>query len=85
MNWLSLELFPKHEEPSHYFEFGEVKIGFMILSWYDNGESESRGIWRIKCIKLWMNQSCFSIGFLSQNSFGSSLHFVGIRVFIVGL
>ena len=38
--------------------------------------------------KLWMNQSCFSIGFLSQNSLKRlslySLHFMGIRVFIVG-
>ena len=34
-----------------------------------------------------MNQSYFSLGFLSQILFGSSLsslHFVGIRVFIVG-
>ena len=26
-----------------------------------------------------MNQSCFSLGFLSQKSLESSLHFVGIR------
>ena len=24
--------------------------------------------WRIKCIRLWMNQSCFSLRFLCQNS-----------------
>ena len=29
---------------------------------------------------MWINQSCFSLGFLSR----SSLYFVGIRVFIVG-
>ena len=29
--------------------------------------------------RLWVNQSCFSLRFLSQNSSGSSLHFVGIR------
>ena len=33
-----------------------------------NGEVESRGIWRIKGWRLWMSQSCFSLGFLSQNS-----------------
>ena len=26
MNWFSLELLPKHQEPSHYSEFGEVRI-----------------------------------------------------------
>ena len=26
------------------------------------------GIWRIKGRRLWMSQSCFSLGFLSQNS-----------------
>ena len=31
-------------------------------------EDESWGIWGIKCIRLWMNQSYFSLGFLSQNS-----------------
>ena len=31
-----------------------------------------------------MSQSCCSLGFLSQNSLDSSLHFMGIRVFIVG-
>ena len=39
---------------------------------------------RIKDIRLWMSQSCCSLGFLSQNSLDSSLHFMGIRVFIVG-
>ena len=35
---------------------------------YVNGESESRGIWKIKSIRLWMSQSWFSLGFFSQNS-----------------
>ena len=34
---------------------------------YVNGEGESRGIWRIKGLRLWMSQSYFSSGFLSQN------------------
>ena len=29
--------------------------------------------------RLWISQSCFSLGFLSQNSLGSSLYFVGIK------
>ena len=41
---------------------------------------------------MWISQSCFFLRFLSQNSLyfslkifsGSSLHFVGIRIFIVG-
>jgi len=33
MNWFSLELLLKHQEPSHYSEFGEVKIWFIIFSW----------------------------------------------------
>ena len=44
---------------------------------YGNGEGESKGIWRIKCIRLWTNQSCFSLEFLSRRS----LHFVGMKVF----
>ncbi|KAM3697165.1 hypothetical protein ACJW31_06G091300 [Castanea mollissima] len=43
-------------------------------------QGESREIWRIKCIRLWMNQSCFSLKILS----GSSLHFMSIKVFIEG-
>ena len=45
---------------------------------------DSRGIWKIKCIRLWMNQSCYSQGvYLSKFSL-ETLHFMGIRVFIVG-
>ena len=29
--------------------------------------------------RLWISQSCFSLGFLSQNSLRSSLYFIGIR------
>ena len=31
-----------------------------------------------------MNQSCCFLGFICQILSGSSLHFVGIRIFIVG-
>ena len=58
----------QHQEPSHYSGFGEIRIWFIIFSWVWQWKGESRGIWRIKCIRLWMNQSCFSLGFLSQNS-----------------
>ena len=36
-----------------------------ILQWRGG---ESRGIWRVSMCGLWMSQSCFSLGFLSQNS-----------------
>ena len=39
------------------------------LQWYDNREGKSREIWKIKYIKLWMNQSYCSLVFISQNSF----------------
>ena len=51
----------------------------MYLSRYVNGEGESRGIWRIKCQRLWMSQSCFSLGFLSQNSFWKLYTFRGYK------
>ena len=40
---------------------------------------ENKGIWRIKCIKLWMNQSCFSLGFLFQNSLWKFSTFLGYK------
>ena len=43
---------------------------------YVNGDGKSRGIWRIKCLKLWMSQSWFSLGFLSQKF---SLEFHGYK------
>ena len=85
MNWFSFELLPKHQERSHYYEFGEVRIWFMSSHGYDTGEGESRGIRRIKCIRLWMNQSCFSLGFLSQNSLWKLSKYRGYKgIYIVG-
>ena len=46
---------------------------------YDNGEGKSRGIWRIKCIRLWMNQSFCSLGFISQNSLWKLSIFQGYK------
>ena len=51
---------------------------------YLNEKCESREIWRIKWWRFWMSQSYFSLGFSLKILFGSSLHFMGIRVFIVG-
>ena len=39
---------------------------------------------RIKGIRLWMNQSCCSLGLSLKILSRCSLHFVGIKVFIVG-
>ena len=46
---------------------------------YVNGEGESRGIWRIKWWRLWMSQSYFSLGFLSQNSLWKLSTFRGYK------
>ena len=48
---------------------GMVRLGFgkCTAQGYVNGEGESRGIWRTKCLRLWMSQSWFSLRFLSQN------------------
>ena len=35
--------------------------------------------WRIKCIRLWMNQSCFSLRFLCQNSLLKLSTFCGYK------
>ena len=42
-------------------------------------KGESRGIWRLECIRLWMNQSCSSLGFLSQNSLWKLSTFCGYK------
>ena len=44
-----------------------------------NREGESKGIWRIKCLRLWMSQSWFSLGFLSQNSLQKLSTFNGYK------
>ena len=51
-------------------DMGMVRKGFdeCTSQGYINGKGESREIWRIKGWKLWMSQSCFFLGFLSQNS-----------------
>ena len=46
---------------------------------YDNGEGESREIWKIKCIRLLMNQSCCYLGFISQNSLRNLSTFRGYK------
>ena len=55
---------------SFLIDMGMVRKGFGECTSQGciNGEGESRGIWRIKGWRLWMSQSCFSLGFLSQNS-----------------
>ena len=48
-------------------------------------EEESRGIWRVSMWRLWMSQSCFSLGFLSQNSLWKLSIFRGYKgLYIVG-
>ena len=45
----------------------------------------SRGIWRVSMWRLWMSQSCFSLGFLSQNYLWKLSTFRGYKgLYIVG-
>ena len=41
--------------------------------------------WRIKCIRLWMNQSCFSLRFLCQNSLLKLSTFCGYKGIYIGV
>ena len=61
------------------------------MFWYctsqrcNNGEEESKGIWRVSMWRLWMNQSYFFLGFLSQNSLWELFIFRGYKdLYIVG-
>ena len=63
---------------SHLVHFGPSHS----IQWYINGEGESRGIWRIKWQRLWMSQSCFSLGFLSQNSLWKLFIFCGYKQYL---
>ena len=48
----------------------------------NNGKGESRGIWRIKRWRLWISQSCFFLGFLSQNSLWKLSTFRGYKGYL---
>ena len=69
MNWSLLNCFPSTKIPPHWYGYGEIRIWLNVpLKDMTMKRGESRGIWRIKGWRLWMSQSCFSLGFLSQNS-----------------
>ena len=57
-------------------------FGQCISQGCNNGEGESRGIWRIKRWRLWMSQSFFSLGFFSQNSLWKLLTFRGYKGYL---
>ena len=79
------ELLPKHQITfSLIWVWWDKDLAKDPLKGMSMEMGDSRGIWRIKCIRLWMNQSCYSQGvYLSKFSL-ETLHFMGIRVFIVG-
>ena len=83
MNWSLLNCFPRTKIPPHWYGYGEIRIWLTVPLKDMLMEGESREIQRIKGWRLWMSQSCFSLGFLSQNSFWKLLTFRGYKVFIV--
>ena len=48
----------------------------------NNGEDESRGIWRVFMWRLWLSQSCFSLGFLFQYSLWELSTFHGYKGYL---
>ena len=57
----------------------------MVRKGFGNGEEESKGIWRVSMWRLWMSQSCFTLGFLSQYSLWNLSTFRGYKgLYIVG-
>ena len=74
------ELLPKHQNTfSQIWVWWDKDLAKCTSQWYVNGEGESRGIWKIKRWRLWMSQSCFSLGFLSQNSLWKLSTFYGYK------
>ena len=85
MNWSTLNCFPSTKIPSHWYGYGEIRIWLNVplkdmsmerLKVEEFGESKDEDCEWVNLVFL----ECFSLKILSK----SSLHFVGIRVFIVG-
>ena len=73
------------KQPSHRYGYGKKKFWQCTSQGFNNREEESRGIWRVFMWRLLMNQSCFSLEFLSQNSFWKLSIFHGYKgLYIVG-
>ena len=79
MNWSLSNCFLSTKIPSHIYGYGEIRIWLMYLSRMYQWKGKSRGIWRIKWWRLWMSQSYFSLGFLSQNSLWKFSTFRGYK------
>ena len=63
-----LTTFQSTKWPSHRCGYDEKRFWSRTSQECNNGEEESKGVWRVSMWRLWMNQSYFSLGFLSQNS-----------------
>ena len=85
MNWSFLNCFPSTKIHSHWYGYGEIRIWLNVplkdmsmrsvrVEKFGESNDENCG---------WVNL-VFLLGFSLKILFRSSLHFVGIRVFIVG-
>ena len=71
--------------PSHKYGYGEKRFWQCASQGFNNGEEESRRVWRVSMWRLWMNQSCFFLGFLSQKFLWKLYTFPGYKaLYIVG-
>ena len=70
---------------SHKNGYGEKRFWQWASQGFDNGEEESRGIWRVSWVKIVDELILFSLGFLSQNSLWKlSLNHGYKGIYIVG-
>ena len=77
MNWSLLNCFPSTKTPPHWYEYGEIRIWQNVPLSMEGVRVEE--IWRIKWWRLWMSQSCFSLGFFFQNSLWKLSTFRGYK------
>ena len=67
---------------SHRYGYSKKRIWSRTSQGSNNGEGESRGIWKVSMCRLWMSQSFFSLGFLSQYSLWKLSIFCGYEGYL---
>ena len=74
------KLLPKHQNSSSLiWVWWDKDLAKCTSQGYVYRKGERREIWKIKGWRLWMSQSCFSLGFFSQNSLWKLSTFRGYK------